>query len=481
VYWVLFNPIKKLMLLTILTIVAVVALMIFFNALYVAAEFATVSSRRTRISQMAGQGNRMALLLLPIMQDSHKLDRYIATCQIGITISSLVVGAYGQSVIAQLLVAPLARLLTLLEPALASLGLESSASWAEPAATSIAITLVLAGITILQVIMGELFPKSVAIQYPESVALAVAVPMRITQFIITYTGLIALFNGSGNLILKALGRPLKEKNDHAYSPEEIELLVTESHDQDLLSDEERRLLRNTFRLRDLTAKQVMLHRTKLIAAPLNSKVADVMQTALDAGLSRIPIYKETIDDITGFVHIKDLFSLYNQQSEDVASILREVVFVPETIPVSDLWKRLNSRRKYLAIVFDEYGGTVGLITFEDLIEEIFGELQDEFDNEMALIAKDKEGRIYLRADLLVADVNEYLELELPEDNADTLGGLVFSELGRPPRVGDTVAFGDITIRVEAMSDPGVSEVSLKLPPTESDDDPFIEWEVADHD
>ena len=469
------------MFLTILSIVAVVAIMILFNALYVAAEFATVSSRRTRISQMAGQGNRMAQLLLPIMQDSKKLDTYVATCQIGITISSLVVGAYGQSVIAQLLVGPLADLLISLEPFLASVGIESTAGWAEPAATSIAVTLVLVAITILQVIMGELFPKSVAIQYPESVALAVTVPMRITQLVITYTGLIALFNGSGNLILRLMGRPLKEKSGHAHSPEEIELLVTESHEQDLLSDEERRLLRNTFRLRDLTARQVMLHRTKLIAAPMSSRVAELMQISLNAGFSRIPLFKESIDDISGFVHVKDLFRLHNQQSEDIASILREVVFIPETMPVNDLWKRLNSRRKYLAIVFGEYGGTVGLITFEDLIEEIFGELQDEFDNETALIAKDKDGRIYLRADLLVSDVNEYLELSLPVENADTLGGLVFSELGRPPVVGDTVAFGDIIIRVEALADPSVSEVSLKLPTAQGAEEPFIEWEVADHD
>ncbi len=467
--------------LTILTITAVVAIMIFFNGLYVAAEFATVSSRRTRVSQLAGQGNRMAKLLLPILQDSKKLDNYIATCQIGITISSLVVGAYGQNVIAQLLVSPLAQLLTSLEPALASIGITSTAGWAEPAAASIAITLVLVAITILQVVIGELFPKSLALQYPELVAMAVTIPMRITQFVIKYTGLIALFNGSGNLILRLMKRPLKEKSGHAHSPEEIELLVTESHEQSLLSDEERRLLRNTFRLRDLTAKQVMLHRTKLVAAPLSSQVAELMQISLDVGFSRIPLYGKSIDDVAGFVHIKDLFRLYNENSEDIASILREVVFVPETIPVLDLWKRLNTRRKYLAIVFDEYGGTVGLITFEDLIEEVFGELQDEFDNEMALIAKDKDGRIYLRADLLVTDVNEYLELQLPTENADTLGGLVFSKLGRPPIVGDNVTFGNIAIRVEAMADPGVLEVSLKLPPSDDTEEPFIEWEVKDHD
>ena len=159
--------------------------------------------------------------------------------------------------------------------------------------------------------------------------------------------------------------------------------------------------------------------------------------------------------------------------------IREVVYVPETMPVVDVWEKLNKRRKYLAIVFDEYGGVEGLITFEDLIEEVFGEFQDEFDEEMALMAQDKDGRLYLRGDLLVADVNEYLELKLPTE-ADTLSGLIFSKLGQPPSEGDVIKIGDIAIRVESMEDLGVSEVSLKLPSSEDGDQPFSEWEVADH-
>jgi CBS domain containing-hemolysin-like protein len=148
------------------------------------------------------------------------------------------------------------------------------------------------------------------------------------------------------------------------------------------------------------------------------------------------------------------------------------------MPVTDVWQKLNTRRKYLAVVFDEFGGTAGLITFEDLIEEIFGELQDEFDDEMALIARDKEGRVYLRGDLLVTDVNEYLELDLPVES-DTLSGLVFSLLGRPPAQGDEVTAGKTAIRVEAMEDLSVQEVSLQLPPSESATS-FTEWEVVDH-
>jgi CBS domain containing-hemolysin-like protein len=458
---------------TIITIIAVVALMIFFNALYVAAEFATVSSRRTRISQLAGQGNHMAQLLLPIMENSKLLDNYVATCQVGITISSLVVGAYGQSQIATLLVNPI---LSLLER-LAAWGLfvEANTAVAETAAQSIAITFVLILITFLQVIMGELFPKSVAIQYPETVALAVVVPMRISRWILS--PFIALFNGSGNLLLRLLGRKVK-RGTQAHSPEEIEMLVTESHESGFLADRERLMLRNAFRLRDLTARQVMLHRTKLTAAPATCTVQEILNMAIDDGFTRIPVYRESVDNIIGFVHIKDLFRLHVAGQTEIKDIIREAVYVPETLPAADVWEKLNSRRKYLAIVFDEYGGTEGLITFEDLIEEVFGELQDEFDEEMALFAKDDKGRIYLRGDLLVSDVNEYLELHLP-DEADTLSGLIFSELGRAPEVGDVVTIGDIAIQVESMEDLGVSEISLRLPPSEGEG-PFTEWEMSEH-
>jgi CBS domain containing-hemolysin-like protein len=256
------------------------------------------------------------------------------------------------------------------------------------------------------------------------------------------------------------------------------MLVTESHESGFLADRERLMLRNAFRLRDLTARQVMLHRTKLTAAPANCTVEEILTMAIDDGFTRIPVFRESIDNITGFVHIKDLFRLHVAGQSEIKDIIREVVYVPETLPAAEVWEKLNNRRKYLAIVFDEYGGTEGLITFEDLIEEVFGELQDVFDEEMALFSKDDEGRIYLRGDLLVSDVNEYLELHLPNE-ADTLSGLIFSELGRAPEVGDVITIGDISIQVENMEDLGVSEISLQLPPSEGQD-PFTEWEVSEH-
>jgi CBS domain containing-hemolysin-like protein len=457
--------------LTVLVTVAIIALMIFFNALYVAAEFSTVSARRTKISQMAGQGNRLARLLMPTLEDPVRLDRYVAGCQIGITISSLVLGAYAQSAIASELAVPLANLL-------ATVGLSQDPVVALTLARSLSVIGVLFFVTGLQVIFGELFPKSLAIQYPESIALSVYWPMRIS--LILFALPIWLFNGSANIILRLLGHSGHSEGARLHSAEEIELLVTESHEGGLLDDNERRLLRNALRLRDLTARQVMVHRTKIDAVPEGTLPEGLIKQAIEAGHSRIPVYRDTIDEIIGFVHIKDVFRLYVENSEDVASIMRDTLYVPETLPVTDVWDQLNAEGKYLAIVFDEFGGTAGLLTQEDLIEEIFGELQDEFDDEMAIIARDKDGRIYLRGDLLVNDVNEYLELELPVDPADTLSGLVFSRLGRPPVEGDEVTFGNVIIRVESMEDLSVGEVSLLLPPS-AEDAPFSEWEVAEHD
>jgi CBS domain containing-hemolysin-like protein len=307
-------------------------------------------------------------------------------------------------------------------------------------------------------------------------ALMVVIPMKWSLAV--FRPFIWFLNGSGNLILKLMGVGHTDEHSHVHSPEEIELLVSESHEGGVLDDEEQQMLRNAFRLRELLARQVMVPRTRLIAAPLESTVDELAELACDAGFTRIPIYQTSIDNIIGFAHIKDLFRLRLQGIQDPAKTLREIIYVPETLPIADVWTTLNSNHQYIAIVLDEYGGTGGLITIEDLIEEIFGELQDEFDDELPLISSDKDGRIHLRGDLLVTDVNEYLDLTLPDDEADTLGGLVFSELGHLPAIGDEVTTGSpgITIRVEAIESRSVSEVSLLLP---TDMPPHIsEWEVT---
>lgn len=452
-------------------IVFIVFLLIFFNAMYVAAEFATVSARRTRVSQMAGEGDRMAQQLLPIMENSHLLDNYVAACQIGITISSLAIGVYGENQIAPLLVNLLAML---------PFGLAESLT---AVSTTIARFSVLAFITTLQVIMGELLPKSIAIQYPERLAMILVIPMRLSLLVLR--PLIFIFNGSATFILRLTGHTTSGGHGQIHSPEEIELLVTESYERGDLDVAERQMVRNAFRLRELTARQIMLHRTRITAVDNEIIIREILKLALETGFSRIPIYNESVDNIIGFTHVKDLFRFHVQgKTKLTKSDLRKPIYVPESMPVADVWSRLNKTGEYFAVVFDEYGGTAGLITYEDLIEEIFGELQDEFDDEMALIARDPTGRVYLRGDLLITDVNEYLQLNLPDDTTDSMSGLIFSTLGRAPNEKEEVLIGDVRIRVEEMEDLGIAELSLKLKLDEivdGIDADIDEWEVMDHD
>ncbi len=446
------------MILTVLTIFFVVALMIFINSLYVAGEFSSVSARKTRIIQLAREGNALAKVLLPVLQDPHKLDNYIAASQVGITLSSLTLGIYGEQQIAPRIAPWIARL---------PLGFDPSAA-GHIAATGIASTLVLILLTTLQVVLGELVPKSLAIRYPERLAMATALPLKWSADYVLRP-LIALLNGSGALLLRLLGASPGGEHAHVHSPEEIVILLKESHRAGLIDADERQFLQNVFRSSESRAGGIAVPRTRMIAASAEESVGDVLSMAAESAYTRIPIYEGDLDHIIGFVHLRDLFALYRQDpSADVHRILRPVPFVPETLPIYDVWERLDEAQSYLAIVFDEYGGTYGLITREDLVEELFGELQDEFDDERALITPAGEGRIVVRGDMLIANLNDLLEINLPHETTHTIGGLVMDALGRIPQVGDGVEIQDIYLRVEAVAHRSVTAVSVALPPGKAD-------------
>ncbi|MDM8527965.1 hemolysin family protein [Anaerolineales bacterium HSG24] len=443
-------------------IIIIVILLLFLHALYVAGEFAMVNAHQSQLSDMADGGHRRAKLMQDILDDDHRFDILITTCQIGITTSSIVLGIYAQQM-----------LTTHLEPILNQwLG-------SNQIVHLFTIIIILLTLTCFQVIIGEVLPKSVAIQRPETIAIWLILPLQWATNL--FRPLTWLFNSSANLVLRLSGlKEMAKYVGHVHTPEEIELLVTESHEGGLLDAQEQRWLRNAFRLRDLITRQVMIPRTRLVTAPIESNVISIINKATEAGFSRIPLYRDTIDNIVGFVHTRDLFKLYLQNVENPSKVLRPVTHVPETIPVADLWATLNKTGQYLAIIFDEYGGTAGIITFEDLLEEIFGEFQDEFDNELPLVSSDKDGRIYLRGRLLVGDINEYLDLNLPKDEADTIGGLVFVTLGRPPEIGDEVKLGEppVTIRIEEIEERRIVELSLQ---SQQEFTTHIgDWEVADH-
>jgi CBS domain containing-hemolysin-like protein len=432
---------------TALITLIVVGLMISINALYVAGEFSSVSARKTRIAQLAEEGNSLAKTLLPILQTPKKLDNYIAASQVGITLSSIVLGIYGERQIAPLI-----------EPWLARLPIGS-----EAAGGAIATTLVLILLTTLQVVLGELLPKSVGIQYPERLALLTVLPVKWSADYLLRP-LIAILNGSGALVLKLLGLAAHAEHAHVHSPEEIVILVRESHRGGLIDLDERQFLQNVFRSTRVQAGEIAIPRNRMVAAPIDRPLAQVLEMAAESAFTRIPIYEQDIDHISGFVHLRDLFALHRSDpTAGLRSILRPVPFVPESLSLPAVWDRLDQAQSYLAIVFDEYGGTAGLLTREDLIEELFGELQDEFDNERAMITPAGEGRVVVRGDMLISNLNDLLEIDLPTETSSTVGGLIMEQLGQVPRVSDTIEIEGITLQVEATAHNAATSVRITLP------------------
>jgi CBS domain containing-hemolysin-like protein len=425
----------------------VILLLVGFNALYVAAEFAAVSARRTRVSEMANAGHKPAQRLLPIIQDKKTLDRYIAACQIGITLSSLVLGFYSQ-----------AQLAPVISPFLSALG-----NLQDAAAASLAVVLVLLVMTTFQVVLGELLPKSVAVRYPESVAVVTLLPM--TWSLVLLSPMIALFNGSAFSIMRRLNIQVASGHSHVHSPAELELLITQSAQGGLIDAGEREMIHNALRLDELVVRQIMVPRPRMVSVKVGTEPRVALADLLLSPHTRFPVYEGSIDQPLGIIHLTDLALLVQAGgAAGLPAIVRKVPMVPESLLVSALWQRLRQSKNHMAIVFDEYGGTAGLVTLEDIVEEIVGEVQDEFDREAAPIWQAKDGRIRLRGDVLVSTVNDRFDFELPEDITDTIGGLVFHLLQKEAHVGDEVLHGDLRLRVEAMQGHAVSKVTIVQPP-----------------
>lgn len=426
----------------VLVILAVIVFLISVNALYVAAEFAAVGARRTRIRERAEAGDRLARQLLPVVEDRAQLDRYIAACQIGITLSSIVVGFYGQ-----------AQLTPVVAPLLVALGMGEGAAGS---LTPVGLLLVL---TFSQVVLGELLPKSIAIRYPEKVALSTMLPMRYS--LIVLRPFISALNGSGFFLMRVMGLSSDPEHSHVHSPDELEMLFRESAQGGFVDAGEREMLENVLHLEERVVRQIMVPRNRMVAAPLDTPPEELLSRLAGSPHTRFPIYDGNVDKVVGIVHLRDLY-LFARESPggDLREIVREVPLVPESVTVWELWRTLGERRSYVAIIFDEHGGTAGMVTVEDMVEEVFGELRDEFDcEERDMILEDGSERTRMRGDLLVSVANSRLLLDLPEE-ADTVGGLVLDRLGRLPEPGDEVTAGGARLRVEAVCENGVEEVSV---------------------
>ena len=345
----------------ILSVLLVIGFLIAATALYVAAELGMVAVRRGRIKQLADEGNWLAARLMPIVDHPAELDRAIAACQIGITISSLVLGAYGQATLAPVVM-----------PIFEGLG-----GWGPAAAESASAVVILVLLSVAHMVMGELVPKSLALAYPTQASLATIVPIGWSMRL--YSPLLYFFNGSGLLLLKLL-RIKSTRHHHVHSPGEIDLVLTEQAPDGELDDDERRRLRRALKLGTRRARDLMVPRAQIVAIEIDAPVSEVVQTVSESPFTRFPVYRGSLDEVVGVLHTKDLLlrqMVGGAPPDSITEMVRPIVRVPSQAPADQVLVLLRERRVQLGLVMGERGVMVGLITLDDVLAEVFGAVAGE--------------------------------------------------------------------------------------------------------
>ena len=434
-----------------MVVTLVIVVLVLINTLYVAAEFSAVGVRRSRLEELAGAGNRAARLLHGLVGDPAALDRYVAACQIGITFSSLVLGAYGQAMLA----APLAPRL-------------SAATGFDPAtAESMAVIGVLVALTVLQVIIGELVPKSIALQYPTRTALLTALPMRGSLWLLRW--FIAVLNGSGVAILRWLGMAPEGGHRHIHSPEELELLIAESRDGGLLEPQEHQRLHQALRLSLRSAGQLMVPRPAVVGLDVQWPSIRILDTVIASPYTRLPVYDGSIDRTLGIVHVRDIATTFarSRNLDLLRKRMRPVVAVPESMSADELLRTLRESRSHQALVIDEYGAVAGLVTLQDVVAELLGEVRDEFEIGREAIQRLPDGRLRLSGQLSLADAPEWLGRRWRSE-AHTVAGHVIRALRRLPQQGERVNVGGVETEVERLE--GRVPATLVVTPIAEEDD-----------
>jgi len=421
-----------------------VVLLVMANAFFVAAEFSLVSVRRTRIMELVAQGNLSALSVEKALENP---DRVIAATQLGITLASLGLGWIGEPALSHWL-----------EPLLESVSSTIQIPLSKSISAGIAFTI----ITFLHVVLGELAPKSIALQNPEGTSLVVARPTLWTEFI--FKPFILALNGTGNLVLRMIGIKPASGHQLVHSVEELRMLVSASADEGVVEEDEREMLDAIFDLGGLQVGQVMIPRTEILAVEADNTVDELLSIVTQTTYTKLPVYEDNLDQIIGILHVKDLLSiLYNPEDRNKTArdLVREAIYVPEAIPVNALLHQFRINRQHIAIALDEYGGTAGLVTLEDLVEEIVGEVSDPFDESTPEIQNLPDGSVLIDGMTSIEDVNEHLHLNLNDPYYYTIAGYILAQLGHIPRVGDSIEHDSVHLRVQAMD--GLRIASVLLP------------------
>ena len=428
--------------------IGLVFLLIAINAYFVATEFALVAVRRTRIEQRLRGGDRRAGYVTEALE---RPDDFISAAQLGITVASIAIGYIAEDTIHALIV-------PYLEIFRFSIPLLNASVTGHILATILTLLLV----TYLHVVLGEQVPKMVAIQKAELVALWTTRPTQMVGRI--FRPFIKVMSGSAAMIMRMFGMEPTGVHSVAHSPEEIRMLVEQSHQEGEIEAEQEQMIAGVFEFPEILAREIMTPRPDIIALELDTSMEDVVHLLIEEGHSRIPVYEENLDNIVGVLLVKDLLP-YMAGTKGEAFVLRDALrepyFVPDTKRISELLAELRTRNVHLAIVIDEFGGTEGIVTLEDLLEEIVGEIYDEYDVAQPDFTTTPEGDVLIEGGASIDDVNEQFGMALSSEDFDTIGGYIFGTLGRGPQIGDEVHVdGSGDLRVEATEERRVTAVRL---------------------
>ncbi len=407
------------------------------NGFFVAAEFALVRVRETRIVQLEQEGSARAEVVRGVL---HDLDAYLSVCQVGITIASLALGWVGEPAVS-----------ALIRPVLEGLGIAN-----EGLVELISVVLGFAVITYAHLVFGEQAPKYFSIQKAERTSLWISRPLRIFMFL--FRPLVWLVNASTNFVLRPWGIRLGEEME-VHSEEELRIMITSSASSGILDPQERDYLNNVFDFGDTVAREIMVPRPDIEALPSDAPLEELVERAAFGRYTRYPVYEGDLDHVLGAVHIKDLFRASKEETDafEIEPLIRDCLVVPENKRIEEILREFQKRKLQMAIVIDEWGSVEGLITIEDVLEEIVGEIQDEFDEDEAAIEPLSEDVYAIDGRIPIADVNKYFALDLNNEDFDTIGGFILGSLGRAPEPGDTVELDEGSVlRVKSVDGTRVS-------------------------
>jgi CBS domain containing-hemolysin-like protein len=430
--------------------VVLIVILIALNAFFVAAEFAIIKVRYSAVEADVAAGSKVAKISQGMLD---KLDKYLSAAQIGITLASLALGWVGEPVVAEFLV-----------QGAGAIGLPLSEALAHKIAVPVGFIL----ITVLHLVFGEAVPKYAAIYYPQELTYVCAIPLKF--FAVATAPLVWVINGLTWLILTPLGIKVQSEED-THTEEELRLLLAESAqsgEEGAIQKTEHELIEKVFKFDERVVRQVMVPRPQMAAIDIATPVDEALTLISREGYSRVPVYSGTKDNVVGILHEKELLRrVLDKQPIDVSQIMRPALFVPETKKIGSLLRELQNKRSHMAIVVDEFGVACGLITLEDIVEELVGEIQDEYDDERPVVEKRKEGDFIVNAHASILDVNAYLPVQLPESpEYSTVAGFLNILFSGIPEVGESCEDGTYSYRVLKTSRGSVDTVLVKVLPTE---------------